>query len=73
MDFVLTMEDPLNAELIALSCLRRLRSVFIRIFNCGNSRTITPKNREDFRDSLDAIVDQGLLEVRMIHLKNKSA
>ena len=57
-------QNPQYAELIALASLRSLRSVFIDMHN-RNSRIMTPKEREDFRDSLDAIVEQGLLEVRM--------
>ena len=58
------MKNPPYAELIALSSLRSLRSVFIDMYN-HSSRKMTPKEREDFRDSLDAIVGQGLLEVRI--------
>ena len=57
-----TSEHPQPAELIALSRLRRLRSVFIDLHVW---RKMTPKDGEDFRVSFDAIVEQGLLEVRM--------
>ena len=63
LDFGIDLEDPLCAELIALSSLRHLRSVFISVRDI--SRTITSKEREDLRFALDAIVEQGLLEVRL--------
>ena len=56
-------EDPLYAELISLSCLRCLRSVFIHMRVDRQGQGMTPEESEDLRVSLDAIVDQGLLEV----------
>ena len=61
--YVNARENPLHAELIALSSLRNLRSVFIHIGFSRDSRRFSPKDREDFLVSLDAIVEQGLLEV----------
>ena len=58
-------ENPLRSELIALASHRHLRSVFIFLNGLLNWRTITQKDRADFRASLNAIVDQGLLEVRI--------
>ena len=54
-------EKPLYAELIALSKLRRLRSVFINMDADSGGMTLTEK--EDLHVSLDAIAEQGLLEV----------
>ena len=55
-------QNPLHIEvLIALSSLRRLRSVFINMY--VNSGTMTPTQKEDLRVSLYAIAEQGLLEV----------
>ena len=59
-------QNQLPAKLIALSTLRCLRSVFISIdlaLFTLNSHRITPEDREDIRLSLDAIAEQGLLEV----------
>ena len=56
-------EDPLYPELTPLSSLRHLRSAFIHVnFKWYG---MPSANREDFRLSLDAIVEQGLLEVSM--------
>ena len=57
------IENPLHIDaLIALSSLLCLRSVFIDMHVL---RGVTPKEKEDFCDSIDAIVEQGLLEVRI--------
>ena len=58
-------ENPLYADLIALSSLRHLSSVFIYMRVDYDPQRLTPADREDFRASLDAIVEQGLLEVRI--------
>ena len=54
-------ENPPYTELIALSSLRCLRSLFINMnVNPGGK---TPMEKEDLRVSLYAIAEQGLLEV----------
>ena len=60
-----TSDDHLFAELIALSSLRCLRSIFIRM-DVFDEIMPTSEEGEDFRVSLDAIVGQGLLEVNNI-------
>ena len=51
---------PLLDDLGALACLRCLRSLHIEL---RVNRDPPPAQRDYFRASLDAIVDQGLLEV----------
>ena len=63
MGLVVDMEDLLPANLIALASLR-LCSVFISVY-FSPLREITPEEIEDFRVSIDAIVEQELLEVRI--------
>ena len=65
------VENPLYTELIALAKLRRLRSVFIGICVEEHLRGITPEEGEHLRASLQAIIDQGLLEVRIYFAYNK--
>ena len=61
-DFAAYLEYSLHAaELIALSKLPRLRSVFINMYIY--SGVMTPTEKESLRVSLDAIAEQGLLEV----------
>ena len=60
---VIAIENPLFSELSALSSLRRLRSVFINMQIDHDSPSISSEDSEHFRVSLDAIVEQGLLEV----------
>ena len=62
---------PLHVdELAALASLHRLRSAFIHINIVRfNPRTIMPADTEELRAALDAIVDQGLLEVRRTWLR----
>ena len=63
---VICRENLLHIDvLIALASLRRLRSVFIHMFVGSKSESISPAERKGFRVSLDAIVEQGFLEVRI--------
>ena len=62
---VVWIENSLHIDVLtALASLRHLRSVFIEMYDSVESRTMmTPQEKEGLRVSLEAIVDQGLLEV----------